>query len=190
VSIGETECTSLVSWTASNFIGEGALVFQGEDGEIFSDNLMEPLPPDGGVPRTVTVNNNTFTISDSDGSYNNSVRAEVNCDEGVGAWADGVCAPRPVINISAAQNLIRSGNVAVLNVQVDSDFVLDCNIEGGLNYSFVHDNSPTPISYPPITTGPLTSASVITITCASAVYPSIVSTEEVRVNVVPIVQER
>jgi hypothetical protein len=187
VSVGGTSCETQVSWSASNFLMNRASVTQGTD--VISTALNQALPPSG-VRRTVTVGNNTFTISDPDGSYSQSVTAPMSCSGGAGAWAGAVCAPLPIINISATPNLVRSGSAATLNIIVDSDFDLECTLSGGLSATFTHNASPIPTTHPPLVTNPLNSATIETISCTSTTFPAITANEEVRVNVVPIIQER
>ncbi len=189
IPAGNTSCSSSVSWTTSNF---GGAVSVRQGGE-FSNSPSSP-----GTPRQISPDNKNFTLVDTSGPTTvASLDATVTCAVG-STWTSGSCvsnvvAPTaaPDVTISADPALIRSGNISTVVVVIDSTYRVTCTITGANNTPniWTHTGIPSTVSYP-ITTKPLTSTQVVPIQCVYTDYPlSPISSDEVRIKVIPIVQE-
>lgn len=180
IAISGDSCTSLITWASADFFGS-THVSQGS--VLFSTTS----PSSGGTPRTVDVDNRTFTIEDSGGGFTDSFPVVVTCAPG-SVWASGACLPLPVITLQASPNLIRSGSTAEVEVRIDSEFDLTCTMTGGMQETFTHTGSPTIADYAR-DTRELTSAQIVQIECIADAYPVVRATAQERVDVIPTVQE-
>ncbi len=102
------------------------------------------------------------------------------------------CQPDPVVTISPAAPLVRSGERATLSFSILANYAgVTCTFSGGMSGAAVinHTASAVATSYTR-TTDPLTAAQVVRITCSVPSAPAgRTVTEEVRVNVVAEPQE-
>ena len=176
-----TSCPVNVNWTAYDFIGTPSVA---HGGSVFSTNSSGPQV------RNVTPDDRTFTLRDTGSSYTTSATAAVSCESGT-IWlpAASHCAFLPIVSISSDSNLIRSGSMLDFEIVINSNFDLACTVrDGGAVSTFSHTASLTPQPYPR-TTRSLTSAQIIDVTCASTLYPTVSASDELRVEVVPTIQE-
>jgi len=123
------------------------------------------------------------------GRFSVSATASVTCAAN-SRWITelGRCAALPVITIDSNPDIVRSGDIAPIDITVTSNYDLECTLSGGLNETFSHTPPPGTASYNR-TTSPLTSAQIVSIECTSSDYPLITSSDETRVEVIPTVQE-
>ena len=98
--------------------------------------------------------------------------------------------PPPVIDIIANPNLIRSGNTSEIVIDINSENDLDCSLDGVSKDTihFLHTSNPYSQTYK-YTTRPLANAQIIRVICEVKVDPSVSATKEIRINVVPYLQE-
>lgn len=186
IPIGDSTCTSFVTWNSADFFGS-VLIAQGieEDPDIY--------PPSGVLERDVSVDNRTFTLSDQDGTFVDTDVVSVTCATG-GIWSGGACLPAPEITMSAIQNTVRSGGRAVLDIEIVSGFDLSCTVSGGTQETFIHPGADFPPGANPsqiyeAATRPLTSAQIVRLECVGITNPDIVGEDEIRINVIPTIQE-
>lgn len=122
-----------------------------------------------------------------DSSYVRLVR--VTCS---GSCVSSIAPPTaaPNVTISANPELIRSGKTSTVIVNIDSTYKVRCTITGANSVDDIinHLSAPSVVSYS-ITTKTLTSTQVVSIECVYTDYPSLTINDEVRVKVIPIVQE-
>jgi hypothetical protein len=99
--------------------------------------------------------------------------------------------PVPVIDITSAASLIRSGNTTEVTVTVTADYNATCTVYGAESSprTLTHTASPTAVTYPAITTKALTSAQIVQVDCVADGYPSISASDQLRISVVPTIQE-
>lgn len=176
-----TGCDVTVNWNAYDFVGTPA-VLQGVTS--FSSNASGPQT------RTVDPDDRSFTLRDTGGSFMDSATADVTCQTGT-VWLASAshCAFLPIVGIDSETNLIRSGATLDYEVTVNSNFDLTCTVrDGGASQTFSHVASATTVLYPR-TTRPLTSAQVVDVSCVSPLNPAVTGSDEVRINVIPTIQE-
>ncbi len=184
---GNTDCQTTVVWESFDFTGTPE-VLQGTN--VFSTEPSRVIP--NGVTRTVSQIDSTFTLRDTGSGYTVSTNALANCLSG-SVWVPGlgICAELPQIDVVADPDVIRSGEQAKLEIEIDSTYDLTCTIkDGGLDIPFNHRGNPNPVMVnPPMKTRPLNSAQIVTIICTSPTYPQLTGESSTRVNVVPTFQE-
>jgi len=176
---GGSSCDSTVAWNSSDFIG-GSSVLQ--DSIQFST-----APNDAGTARPVTLDNRTFTLKDTGSSLSVNALASVSCGAST-FWTGSSCLPLPDINISANPKIIRIGETASIDISIMADYDLSCNLYGTASGPFAHTAAATETAYN-FTTKPLTSAQIVRVECTATAFPTITGSGEVRVDVVPGVQE-
>jgi hypothetical protein len=182
INIGSSTCPTNVTWGSANFIGSPS-VRQGVT--QFSTDASNAT----GVSRDVSPADRTFTLRDMGGAFTINTLADAQCQTG-GTWVNAlnICVISPRVDIEADPNIVRSGSRADVAIEIDADYTLTCTISGGIDQTFTHTASVLPAQYTH-TTEPLTAAQVITVYCESSLYPEVVGTDEVRVNVIPTIQE-
>lgn len=121
------------------------------------------------------------------------------CDATAPHWRGTYCddvppPPAPVIATALDRALIRSGATATLTITLTAPYPTTCTVSGakGSPETITHSGTAlAPTSPYTITTKPLTSAQVITISCVPnpAIPGTGATTVETRVNVVPTIQE-
>lgn len=176
---GATSCTTTVAWGSADFIGSVVVAQGGVSFSTAGSNV--------GMVRSVTPDTNTFTLEDSGGTFVLTRTATVACDS-TSMWAGGACQPAPGVVLSTPQELIRSGASAAVTVEVDSAADLTCTLSGGLTGTFAHTGSATPQTYS-YTTAALLAAQIIKVECESVLYPTVRSEAELRIRVVPTLEE-
>lgn len=184
---GGTTCNTYISWNAYNFLGAPRILLG--VAPIDNGNYSRVYPPGLEVP--VDPDNKTITLDDTGGNFSVVRDAAVDCTQtgpSPEVWTGTFCAPLPIITIDAKPNLVRTGSTSNVEVTVDSNFNLECSYSGGVSYTFNHTASPVPQPYSR-STAPLNSARIVSIKCTSLAWPVITSTKEVRVSVIPVVQE-
>lgn len=176
-----TGCDVIVNWGAYDFAGAPS-VRQGATS--FSSS------PSGSQTRTVDPDDRSFTLRDTGGTFTDSATANVTCQTGtIWSTTSSHCAFLPIVGISYGTNLIRSGATLDFEISVNSNFDLNCTVrDGGAAQTFSHVASAATQAYPRITR-PLTSAQVVSVSCVSPLDPTINGSDEVRVNVIPTIQE-
>jgi len=181
ISVGGTSCNSNVSWNSSYFLGAPAV---NQGGAVFSSSASS-----AGVVQVVTPDNRTFTIEDQGSTYSRSASATVPCEEG-SFWIStlSTCVPLPAISIISNPGIVRSGNVAPVEITVDSDYELECTFSGGLSETFTHSGTPSLVTYTR-DTRPLRSAQIVTVSCVSPIHPTLTGESETRIEVIPSMQE-
>lgn len=180
-SVEGTSCNVNVNWNAYDFAGNPS-VEQG--GTAFSSSLSGP------ATRSVDPDNRSFLLRDTGGSFTSPATADVNCETGT-AWSttNSHCAFLPIVSIDSDSNLIRSGATLDFEIAVNSNFDLTCTVrDGGAPQTFSHVANASTQTYAR-TTRPLTSAQVVDVSCVSAVDPTITGSDELRINVIPTIQE-
>lgn len=183
VLAGDNTCDSTVSWSSSNFLGTPAISQDGTVSTVFSNAASNP-----GIVRAVNPDTVSFTLEDTGGSFSDITYINISCAAG-STWVGGVCITDPVINVSPNYDkLIRSGSEADIEITVLANYPTNCSMDDGVNTTFSHVASPTATTYN-FTTRTLTSAQIVTFECHHATYPSVSSSDSVRVEVVPTVQE-
>ncbi len=176
-----TSCDSNVSWGAYDFTG-AVSVLQGVTS--FSSSAS------GAQVRTVNPDNRSFTLRDGGSTFTASASAAVSCQTGT-VWHTTAshCAFLPIVSIDSGTNLIRSGATLSYEVDVDSNFDLTCTVrDGGAPVTFSHTAASSTQTYP-LTTRALTSAQIVDVTCTSSLNPVVTGSDEIRVNVIPSIQE-
>lgn len=178
----ESSCNIRVFWNAYNFLGSPSVR---QSGAQFASTVSHPI---GGFLRSVNPDTRLFQLVDTGSSFMAQRNASVDCLS-TSEWAGGRCVTLPVIDMDASSELIRSGSMAQLSIEVDSGYALTCTLsDGGAPYVFAHSGTPSLVVYPR-TTKVLTSAQIVTITCVSDAFPTVQTTDEVRINVLPTIQE-
>ena len=174
-----SSCLSTVSWTANNFVGS-ARVTQTTSGEEATSN-----------PDTVSVSPDARTVKldDLGSSFEITATANVTCANG-GVWVPSLtkCAALPLIVLDMNPDVIRSGDTAEVGITITSTYDLTCTVTGGINETINHVGSGTAQSYT-VTTNPLTSAQIVSVTCVADIAADLSNSSQGRVNVVPTVQE-
>jgi hypothetical protein len=139
-------------------------------------------------PITLNYGPNTITVRDN-GLILDYDTVSATCDLGPGHWNTSYCQatpvpPPPAITVAPAQNLVRSGDNTTLDISVTAAYPVSCAIEGGTTPNTITSSQT-------VTTKNLTSAQVFTITCTPnpAILGVSPSTDEVRVEVVPVIEE-
>lgn len=187
---GGSGCNTNVWWNTDNLLGSTGNTPAVRLGSAapFSIGVGNVAAP--GQLVSVTPTNNIFTLRDT-GNFSTQVKSPVFCTQSGPSpevWTGSICVPVPIITIEAEPNLVRSGDKAKIKITVDSNFNLECIYSGGVTDSFNHIASPVPQSDSRYT-APVSSAKIVRIKCTELARPIVTATKEVRVNVVPIVQE-
>lgn len=180
-SVEGTSCDVTVNWGAYDFVG-APVVQQG--GTTFSSSLLGP------ETRSANPDNRSFMLRDTGGTFTSAATADVTCQAGT-AWSSTAshCAFLPIVTITSDTNLIRSGATLDFEISVNSGHDLICTVrDGGVPYVFSHLANAATVPYPR-TTRPLTSTQVVDVSCASPLDASINGGAEIRVNVIPTIQE-
>lgn len=179
IPVNGTGCTSQVSWASNNFLGTRQ-VLQGTN--QFSTNAVG-----ANIDRTVTPDNAIFTLRDSGSSFEDTTTASVTCASG-SQWAGTVCIMAPIIQLSAESSFVRIGDQTTIDAQVTAPYGTQCNFTTGMSNSFVHTGTPATQTYS-FSTGPILSKQTFTLRCNSQMYPSVVTTGSVTIEVVPNYEE-
>ena len=96
----------------------------------------------------------------------------------------------PTINIVANPNLIRSGSISEVVMDINSDNDLDCSLNGvSINTLYFSHTSNSSSQIYKFTTRPLANAQIVRVICEVRDYPTVSTTKETRINVVPYLQE-
>ncbi len=182
IPTGASSCDVNIIWQSYNFFSTSE-VLQG-DIQFSSDTV------NAGTVRSINPNDAVFTLRDSGGSFVTTYSASVSCAaNSVWTGVGGSCVPLPEIDITADPNVIRSGATAPLEIEIDAGYELTCTLnDGGASQVFTHDGTPSSQTYSR-TTRPLNSAQVVSVSCVSPTYPAVNGDADVRVNVVPTIQE-
>jgi hypothetical protein len=103
---------------------------------------------------------------------------------------NNVCTPPPEITITADPQLIRSGSVANVTVEVNSERVVDCTLHNvaGAPKNFTHDGVINQIGTYTYPTNPLQSKQMVDVSCTDTAT-GLTSTGVTTIEVIPIVQE-
>lgn len=179
IPVGGTSCNANISWDTHNLIGT-ASVLQGA-------SQFSTSPSNPGVLRSVTPSDNSFTLRDTTFGVLDTANAGATCF-GTSVWAAGSCMGLPSISLSASPNIVRSGETASIKVDILSIYDLNCTLYGTVASSFFHTGSAatTSASYP---TKPLTSAQIVRVECEAVLSPLVTGEGQVRVDLIPTVQE-
>jgi len=95
----------------------------------------------------------------------------------------------PTMSLTASDDFVRIGEVATIDWMVSTPYVANCTVSGaGISTSFSTVANVNAVTTGPRDTDPMQATSVITLTCTEPITNS-VYTEEVRVEVVPNVEE-
>lgn len=178
IPVGLGSCNSTVVWTANDFLGTPS-VLQGST--QFSTAVS------GSVARAVSYIDKTFFLRDGGGTFERTADSSVTCAP-TSRWNGTICLLLPKITMDTIPNpaIIRSGETADIGITIDANYDLTCTMTGAIIGSFHH--SPGIHSYP-FTTPVLTSAQDARVECVADLWPMIDGSEQVRINVVPAVQE-
>ena len=189
ISNGSSSCTTNVKWASSDFVG-APVMLQGVT-EFKRGVAVNAV----GETRTVSPENNSFTLRDDGGTFIVSATANVTCEVGA-SWnsstdlcEDVLALPLPsvpIINISVSPTLIRKGQVANVAVDVNSTDMLTCTIYGteNTNETFTHNGPANPTkTYSGFKTKALTSAQVVKVKCVVDAFPTVTAEKETRINV-------
>lgn len=179
IPVGGSSCSTNVTWAAQNFLSTPSIL-QGS-------SAFSSAASGSSVPRPANPDDRTFTMRDTGSSYSHSVDAAITCATN-SVWAGTTCVQLPNISIVSNPNIVRSGNTAPIDISIEANYDLTCTLSGGLQETFTHSASATTRNYAR-TTPPLTSARVVHIECVHTVYPQVNAEDEVRVDVIPTVQE-
>jgi len=192
VNLGATGCTILPGQSTCN-------------GQI-SWTFYNVPPPENYLVRNITTNTWSNTSRTSGGFIPlplqfgpNIIRASANfvADNDVTVNAtcatvmySGICFPRPTITLTVADSLLRRGGQTEVSLTVnDFPYPLECTIRGAtsapINFDHTGSTPTETYSYP---TGNLISAQIIDASCRH-VGSGLYDTAEVRVNVLPSIQE-
>jgi hypothetical protein len=168
-----------VSWTSDNFLGNRSVTQQGV--EFSSANA-------GSVYRNVNPINNLFRLDDTGSLFYRTSTADAVCQTGsVWVVATTTCIETPNLTITA-EGLIRRGDVSNMEIEITSDYAVECSMNDGTNHVFTVGVPPTTRTHS-IDTRELPSTQIVTIECHHVNYPVVSTTESVRVEVIPEVQE-
>lgn len=177
-----TSCNTNVVWEAYNFLSTPSVQQQGVEFSTLTAN------PGSGLIRSASPSSSVFRLEDTGSAFYASFNADVQCAAN-SVWAGGRCITLPDIDITADPNVIRSGTTAPLSIEIDAGYELVCTLsDGGSPQTFTHTGVPAAQSYNR-TTRPLSSAQIVSVSCVSPVYPPVNGSSDVRVNVVPTIQE-
>jgi hypothetical protein len=172
-------CNTTVYWNAYNFLSTPSVRQQGTQ--------FSTLPASAGTVVAATPSSTAFTLVDTGSSFVASFNAGITCAS-TSVWAGGRCVTLPVITIEADPNIIRSGSTAPVEIEIIANYELTCTLTGGINTTFTHTGAPGAVTYS-YDTRPLTAAQITRIDCVSPSYPQVTGLEEVRIEVIPTVQE-
>jgi hypothetical protein len=132
--------------------------------------------------------NNLFRLDDTGSLFFRTSKADVACQNGsVWVVATTTCIETPNLTITA-EGLIRKGDVSNMEIEITSDYAVECSMNDGTNHVFTSGVPPTTRTHS-IDTRELPSTQVVTIECRHVNYPVVLTTESVRVEVIPGVQE-
>ncbi len=163
-SVSGVTCTPPVTYSCSGSVPANAAMYSGDN--------------------TGLAANTPYTYS----AANTAPKCQYSCNVGA-AWDGAACVTSPTVTVTANQALIRSGSIATLAYTVSAPYSFLCTISGAASTQIGPFTSGT---YPgSFTTRPLTSAQMVTLTCAPSPAIAGVSstTKAVRVDVVPTMQE-
>lgn len=191
IAFNESTCINEVAWSSINTSPAHSMR---QEGVEFSTASAESMS------RTFNYGENNFSFyHDSGEELLDSVTVMVGCTPGTNlTWNSetDLCeiappAPESDFYAEAVLGLIRSGNSAEISLLVAAEHDLECEV---LNADtdpiyITHAANPIVQEYE-VTTRVLTSAQIVSLTCTSPVFPALPPvTDEVRVEVVPTVQE-
>lgn len=193
VAVGESTCTSNITWNTSHATnpnvrtGSGVLFSNNANGNNETSPSITP-----GTSLVLNVHNN------SNGTVLASVSVNASCESG-SAWngslsvceASVVTYPPPTITIESNPSIIRSGAKAPVEVNINgAEYELRCAFSGAVSSSnnFTHVGTPGNGNYSgTFESIPLTAARVAKVTCTDpddAPY-----SEETTISVIPTFQE-
>ncbi|MCD5381255.1 MAG: hypothetical protein LR008_01635, partial [Candidatus Pacebacteria bacterium] len=182
ILVGGTSCSSNIIWNTADFVGSPAI----KQGATQFDSANNQTSP--GIPRSVTPNNRTFTLEDDGSTFSQTVTAGVGCIGGT-VWTNTSCHALPNISMTSDSEIVRSQQAADVTIIIDANFDLTCTLYGALSGTFNHTASAAPIVYPPRTTNLLTATQVARVECVDSLLPMVNGGAEVRIDVVPAVEE-
>ncbi|MCD5381204.1 MAG: hypothetical protein LR008_01360 [Candidatus Pacebacteria bacterium] len=183
IPTGNSSCNVTVTWNSANFLG-GTSVLQGAV-QISADTNH----PGTGLVVSADPDTDMFTLNDTLGTFVRLANANVSCS-GVSIWTGASCGLLPTVTLGSNSNIIRSGETADISIGIDSNYGdLVCTMYGALTGTFTHDGTVTPFQNYSYTTSPLSSSQVVRIDCASAAFPMITTSEEIRIEVIPTIEE-
>ncbi len=180
IPFGASSCDVNVIWESYNFFTTSQ-VSQGT-------TTFSTAASSAGTVRSIAPGNSTFTLEDAGGDFSTTFVSTVNCALG-SVWAGNRCVELPSVDISADPNVIRSGATAPLEIEIVAAYELTCTVnDGGAPQVFTHSGTPSSNTYNR-TTRTLTSAQIVSVNCVSPLYPVVNGNSDVRINVVPTIQE-
>ncbi len=185
IALGDSTCDGTVTWNISN--SGSPSVYNFTRGVVHSNNAS-------GNNESIALTYGTNQILARGGATTlDAVNLSTTCASG--SWDGTQCAnipASPSINLSLDREIVRSGSVSNLTVDVNAGYPTACTVEGLTSsaFTFTHSGSPAASSNT-FASDPLTSAKVITVSCEpdpeiAGVAPA---TAEIRVSVIPVVEE-
>ncbi len=193
IADGDSDCVGTLNWFISGATNPN--VYH-NNGTTYSNNFE-------GINKLVTLDYGLNTIYARNGvDVYATTNLNVECENGL-VWDSGVCSinvpttpppPAPVITITIAKDIIRSGEKADTKTVVTAPYAATCTLYGVSSSPivFAHSGSQTnPTSAHNYTTRPLTSAQIVSVTCqpTPAINGVQSTTADKRINIVPTVQE-
>jgi len=179
ISPDESSCFSTVSWNSANFIGARSVQ---QNSSVFS------VSPSDSVVRTVNPDNDLFKLEDTGSSFVRIAEAGAVCHTG-SVWVTEaqLCISLPVLTLDS-DKIVRSGTSAGLDIAVRANYLTTCTVQDGTTQTFTHSASSIARSYN-MTTRTLKSAQIVTLTCTHNTYPIVTQSKQVRIEVIPTIQE-
>jgi hypothetical protein len=190
ITDGASTCSGTVnSWN----------IYNATNPNLFHGNGTTLSTSDAGTNLPVTLAYGTNYLAARDGgTVLRDTIVTATCDPTAPYWRDTYCddvppPPPPAITLSLDRELIRSGTTATLTLDLTAPYQTTCTVSGaeGAPVTITHDGTVTPTNSYTVTTRPLTSAQIITVTCTPvpAIAGTPATTAETRVSVVPTIQE-
>jgi hypothetical protein len=179
IAVGDSSCQTTIDWEFKNLAGPYNV-------ENDLTNYTSGLVSSGGaIAHTLDYGINTITAA-ANGISATEIR-EVDCVDN-SAWYNGVCVPPPSITLSVDPDLIRSGDFAEVSLQVDAAYPFKCTLYGG-NLTPIDFDSAAGTYTNTFTTRNLTATQVVQLNCTDDLGWGITSSDNDRVNVIPVIQE-
>lgn len=185
IAINQSQCNGNVNWIFSNVQApENYLIKNITTGLTYGTTITSG----GTIQKPLQYGVNTITASANGVSDTKTVN--VVCDEST-VWYDNICSPSPTLSITATPKLIRSGDTTDVLVSVNSAHVLNCSLHNATSDNpkiFTHNGTTVANESYPFTTKNISATQIVTVTCVDTAT-NLSSTAEVRIEVVPKVQE-
>ena len=186
-TLGDDSCMGTATWNISNAASPNVYNNNGTTYSINPSGTNQSITLLYGL-NNIFARNGAITLA--------TTNLNAVCDSTL-AWDGSGCTvpppPPPQINISVDRELIRSGDTVEVSSQVTASYPVSCTLSGveSSPITFTHTPGGTNTSNYTYTSRPLTSAQIVSLSCAA--NPAITgvgpASAEERISVVPMIQE-